>query len=165
MSERTIRFASAALAGTGAAITGYLLYVRQTGGTLVCSTGGCGTVQSSSYAEVLGLPVAGLGLAGFLGLFLVALLRGEGARMTQAALALSAFFFSAYLLYIQVSVIGAICQWCVATDAITTAIAALALLRLRVGEAAAPTPPPRTPPHPKRRATGGRKPKQRARTR
>ena len=85
--------------------------------------------------------------------------------MTQATLALSAFFFSAYLLYIQVSVIGAICQWCVATDAITTAIAALALLRLRIGEAAAPTPPPRAPQHPKRRPTGGRKPKQRARTR
>ena len=165
MSERTLRLASAALAAAGAAITGYLLYVRQTGGTLDCSTGGCQTVQNSSYADVLGVPVAGLGLLGFLGLLAAALAHGEWARMTQATLALSAFFFSAYLLYIQVGVIEAVCQWCLATDVLTTAIAALALLRLRRGKAAAPTPLPRRRPHPKRRPTGGRKPKQRARTR
>ena len=77
MSERTPRLASAILAAAGAAISTYLLYVRQTGGTLVCSTGGCETVQSSSYAEMLGVPVAALGLAGFLALLVLALARGE----------------------------------------------------------------------------------------
>ena len=167
MSERTIRLTSAALAAVGVAITGYLLYVRQTGGALVCSTGGCETVQSSSYAEVLGIPVAGLGLAGFLGLFVFALARGEWARMSQATLALAAFFFSAYLLYIQIGVIEAICQWCLATDVLTTAIAALAILRLRVGEVPAPTPLPPARPYPKRRPNGsrGRKPARRTRVR
>ena len=70
MSERSLRLASAVIAALGAAITVYLLYVRQTGGALACSTGGCETVQSSSYAEVLGVPVAALGLVGFLGLLL-----------------------------------------------------------------------------------------------
>lgn len=152
MSERTLRVGSAVLAAAGAAISSYLLYVRQTGGTLVCSTGGCETVQSSSYAEVLGVPVAGLGLAGFMGLLVLALARGEWARMSQATLALAAFIFSAYLLYIQVSVIDAICQWCLATDVITTAIAVSALLRLRFSEASAPpTSLPPTRPYPKRR--------------
>lgn len=162
MSERTLRLVSAALAAAGAGISGYLLYVRQTGGSLVCSTGGCETVQNSSYAEVLGVPVAGLGLAGFLGLLVLALTRGEWARLSQATLALSAFFFGAYLLYIQVSVIDAICQWCLATDAITTAIVVLALLRLRSHKPPAPTPVV-TRPHPKRRPTNGGKAKQRAR--
>ena len=162
MSERTLRLASAALAAAGAAITGYLLYVRQTGGVLVCSTGGCETVQSSSYAEVLGMPVAGLGLLAFLGLLAAALARGEWARLAHATLALSAFFFSAYLLYIQVSVLEAICQWCLATDLITTAIAALALQRLRIAPARTSTP---ARPDSKRRSTGGQKPKQRARAR
>jgi uncharacterized membrane protein len=150
MSERTLRLASAALATVGVAITGYLLYVRESGGELVCSTGGCETVQNSPYAEVLGVPVAALALAGFVGLFAAALARGEWARLTQATLALSAFLFSAYLLYIQVAVIDAICQWCLGTDVITTAIAALALLRLRVG---APLPPKAVPvsPRPNRR--------------
>ena len=100
----------------------YLLYVRQTGGALVCSTGGCETVQSSSYAEVLGVPVAALGLVGFLGLLVAALARGDWARLSQATLALTAFLFSAYLLYIQLAVIDAICQWCLATDVLTIAI-------------------------------------------
>ena len=97
---------------------------------LVCSTGGCETVQSSSYAEVLGVPVAALGLVGYLGLLLAALARGEWARLSQVTLALTGFLFSAYLLYVQFAVIDAICQWCVATDVLTTAIVALALLRL-----------------------------------
>jgi uncharacterized membrane protein len=120
-------------AGLGAAIAAYLLYVRQTGSALACSTGGCETVQSSAYAEVLGVPVAALALAGFVGLVVAALARGEWARLSQSALALTAFAFSAYLLYIQMAVIDAICQWCLATDALATAIVALALLRLRLG--------------------------------
>lgn len=135
MSERTLRLASAVTAVLGAAITAYLLYVRQTGGALVCSTGGCETVQNSAYAEVLGLPVAALGLVGFLGLLLTALARGEWARVSQATLGLAAFAFSVYLLYIQLAVIDAICEWCLATDVLTSAIVALGLLRLRLGDA------------------------------
>ncbi|MGH3070713.1 MAG: vitamin K epoxide reductase family protein [Gaiellaceae bacterium] len=168
MSERTLCLASALLAAAGAAITAYLLYVRQTGGALVCSTGGCETVQSSPYAEVLGIPVAALGLAGFLALLIAALARGEWARLTQATLALSAFLFGAYLLYIQVVVIEALCRWCLATDVLTTAIAALALLRLRLGATPAPRPAAPARPYPQRRPNGtrgNRKPKQRARAR
>jgi hypothetical protein len=47
MSERTLRLATGALAVVGAAISGYLLYVRESGGALICATGGCETVQSS----------------------------------------------------------------------------------------------------------------------
>lgn len=165
MSERVLRTASAVLAVLGAAISAYLLYVRQTGGVLACSTGGCETVQSSSYAEVLGVPVAALGLVGFLGLLVAAILRGELARLAQATLALTALLFGAYLLYVQLAVIDAICEWCLATDAITTAITVLALLRLRLGEAPAPPPAPPTRPHPQRRPNGSRQPKQRAQAR
>jgi uncharacterized membrane protein len=135
MSERAVRLASAVLATLGAAITAYLLYVRQSGGALVCSTGGCDTVQGSAYAEVLGVPVAALGLVGFLGLLLAAAARGEWARLSQVTLAFTAFAFGVYLLYIQLAVIDAICEWCLATDVLTTVIIALALLRLRLGDA------------------------------
>lgn len=168
MSERTLRLTSALLAAVGAAISAYLLYVRQTGGALICSTGGCETVQNSSYAEVLGVPVAALGLVGFLGLLVTALAGGEWARLSQATLALSAFLFGAYLLYIQLVVIGAICQWCLATDVLMTAITALALLRLRFEASPAPTPVSPARPSAKRRPNGSRgtnrKPKQRGRS-
>jgi len=130
VTERSVRIASAVLASLGAAISAYILYVRETNGSLVCSTGGCETVQSSSYAELLGLPVAALGLAGFVVLLVAALTRGELARLVNATVALAAFLFAAYLLAVQLVVIDAICQWCVATDVLTTALAALALVRL-----------------------------------
>jgi uncharacterized membrane protein len=141
MSERTLRATSVAVAVSGVAIAAYLLYVRHTGTALACTTGGCETVQKSAYAEVLGVPVAALGLAGYLGLIAAALARGEWARLSQATLALAALIFSAYLLYIQVAVIDAICQWCLASDLLTTALAFLALLRLRSGIAQKPPQP------------------------
>lgn len=82
------------LALAGATVAGYLVWVRETGGTLVCATGGCGTVQSSEYAEVAGVPVALLGLVGYLVLFSAAFFGGDTARLTQAAVALGAVIFS-----------------------------------------------------------------------
>jgi uncharacterized membrane protein len=155
ITERTLRIAGAVLAALGAAVTGYLLYVRQTGGTPVCSTGGCETVQDSAYAEVLGIPVAGLGLLGFLGLLVTAVAPGAWARLTHATLALTAFLFSAYLLVVQVAVIEAICQWCLVADVLTTLICGLALVRLLRYEASpAPAPPAPARPYPKPRPAG-----------
>ena len=130
MTDHRLRAAIAALALSGVAVTSYLVYSRYSGMRLVCSTGGCETVQSSSYAELLGLPVAALGLAGFVVLLVAALTRGELARLVNATVALAAFLFAAYLLAVQLVVLDAICQWCVATDVLTTALAALALVRL-----------------------------------
>ena len=131
MSERSNRIASAALALVGVGITAYLLSVRASGATLSCTTGGCETVQNSPYSEIFGLPVAALGLIGYVVLLGAALARGDLARLIGAVVALAAFAFSAYLVAVQVVVIGALCDWCLASDAVTTALAALALLRLR----------------------------------
>ena len=132
--------------------------MRWTGGALVCATGGCETVQSSAYAETFGVPVAALGLLAFAGLFTAAALRGGWARLAHATLALAAVVFSAYLLWVQVEVVGAICQWCLASDAVTTAIAAFALLRLRLkpAPASASASAVRAVQYPKRRPSGGR---------
>jgi uncharacterized membrane protein len=133
VSERAVRVTSAVLALLGTAVAGYLLYVRQTGAVLACVTGGCETVQTSRYAEIFGVPVAALGVVGYLTVLGAAIARGELARLTQATVALSALVFSAYLLFVQLHLIGAICQWCLVSDVLTTAIAAEALLRLRAG--------------------------------
>lgn len=150
MTERSFRVAGVAVALVGAAVSGYLLYVRYTDATLVCSTGGCDTVQSSRYSEVFGLPVAALGLIGFVALAIAAAARGETARIVQAVVALAAAGFSTYLLYVQVELIEAICDWCVVNDVIVSAAAGIALLRL----AASPrgTPPGAPLPRGARRA-------------
>ncbi len=131
MSDRALRWVVGLAALLGAAIAGYLVWARSTGAELICTTGGCETVQSSSYAEVLGVPVAALGLLGYVLIAATALLASPEARAAGAALALTAVVFSGYLLVVQLAVIDALCMWCVANDAVAAAVAAAAVLRVR----------------------------------
>jgi uncharacterized membrane protein len=80
----------------------------------------------------MGTPVALLGLACYVGLLVTALLRSENARLLHTALALTGVVFSTYPLYVQIELIGAVCQWCLASDGIVTGLAILALLRLSI---------------------------------
>ena len=131
MSDRSLRGALVALCLAGAGVSAYVLTTRWTNSGLLCSTGGCETVQSSDYAELLGVPVAALGLAGYVVIGALALPTAPLARVLAAVLALAATAFSAYLLVVQLTVIHAVCDWCLASDAIVSVAAGVALLRLR----------------------------------
>jgi uncharacterized membrane protein len=131
VSDRLVRGAVALLAVAGAGVSGYLVWHRYSGGELLCTTGGCETVQSSSYAEVAGVPVALLGLVAYALIGTTALVPAVEARLAGAALALTGVAFSAYLLVVQLAVIDAVCIWCVANDVIVSLVATAALLRLR----------------------------------
>lgn len=131
MSDRALREAIAAVAVAGIALASYLLYAREAGAQLVCTTGGCETVQSSRYAEVFGVPVAALGLVTYVWLLLTSWPRSELARAGQTAVALAACVFSTYLVFVQLHVIGAVCGLCLVSDGLIAVAAALALLRLR----------------------------------
>lgn len=131
MSVRALRASVAALALAGAAVAGYLTWVRYSGATIACTTGGCETVQSSSYSEIVGVPVALLGLLGYLAVAASALRETDLFRVAGAAVALAAAGFGAYLLVVQIAVIGAVCDWCLTSDAIAAALAVVTVLRLR----------------------------------
>ncbi|HSK15859.1 MAG TPA: vitamin K epoxide reductase family protein [Gaiellaceae bacterium] len=132
MTERPFRIAVGVLALAGIGVAGYLAYARFADKAISCATGGCETVQSSAYADVLGIPVAVIGVAGYLALLATALSAGETARLTGAALALAALVFSAYLLLVQIFAIGAFCQWCLVNDVIVALLAVAAVARLAV---------------------------------
>jgi uncharacterized membrane protein len=130
MSDRRLRVAVAILAAAGAAIAAYLLYHRVSGGTIACATGGCEQVQDSEYAEVAGVPVALLGLLAYAALFATALSGRELARAAGSAIALGGLAFSVYLVYVQLALIDAVCQWCIASDVVMGALTVVTLLRL-----------------------------------
>lgn len=131
MSDRTLRLCVGALAAAGLLVAGYLTYARYSDTTITCSSGGCETVQKSSYATVAGIPVAVLGLVGYSAILATAFLVGDVARAAGAALALGGFAFSMFLLYAQLVPIDAVCDWCVANDVIVTALVPFTVLRLR----------------------------------
>ena len=104
---------------------------------LACSTGGCETVQTSEYSDLWGLPVALYGVVGFVSMFVVGLVglqpRWLGRREpTIVVLGLSGVgvAFSAYLTYLEASVIHAWCQWCIASAIVVTSVFALSLVGL-----------------------------------
>ena len=133
------RVALLVLAGLGFLISAYLTWTHFAGLTPVCtgSGEGCETVQSSSYASVLGIPVALLGLVAYGGLIFSAAAWREAGIYLGFLISLVGTLFSAYLTYLEIFVIGALCQWCLASAAIMVAalvcatLAALPLLRGR----------------------------------
>jgi uncharacterized membrane protein len=118
--------AIAALAVIGLAISAYLTWVHYAGIEPVCTgVSDCERVQSSSYAELVGVPVALIGVVGY-----AAILGSLWARVEMTALlAYLAVAFSAYLTWAEVFRIEAICQWCVGSAIVSLVIAVLATLR------------------------------------
>ena len=123
MNDRTLRTAVAIFAAAGVAIAGYLTYARFSHTTITCATGGCEIVQSSDYAELAGIPVALLGLTAYVFLLGTAFSSSEAARAAGAVVAVAGAAFSAYLVYVQIAVIDAICQWCIASDVVMVLLA------------------------------------------
>jgi uncharacterized membrane protein len=121
---------AALLTLVGLAIAGYLTYVHYEGIAPVCSTGGCERVQASSYAEIGPIPVALLGLLGYLLILGSLLVRGDVGRALTFMLSLTGLAFSLYLTYLELFVIDAICQWCVASAVVMTALLITATIRL-----------------------------------
>jgi uncharacterized membrane protein len=121
--ERTLRVVLGVLAAAGLLISAYLTWVHFARVAPVCvgGSGGCETVQSSRYAAILGVPVSALGLVGYAGLLLSAVLRGEVGVYLGFLIALVGTLFSAYLTYLELFVIHAVCQWCLASATIMVA--------------------------------------------
>lgn len=129
----------ALLAVVGICIALYLtLYKIGVIGILSCSVGACETVNSSRWSMLLGLPIAAWGLGAYVALLLLAMI-GSGeereasvpiARMI-VALAAWSVLFSAWLTYLELFVIRAICIWCLSSAALWVLILVLSVADLR----------------------------------
>jgi uncharacterized membrane protein len=131
VSERAARAAVAALALFGAGIAAYLTYAHYRGVAPVCTTGGCEEVQTSEYAEIAGIPVAVIGLAGYAALLGTAVVRGAGAAAAGVAMALGGLGFALYLVVVQLAILEAVCIWCFASDAVIVLLTVAAVARVR----------------------------------
>jgi len=128
-----------ALAGLG--VSGYLTWTHLTNQAIACGgSQDCDLVQQSAYSEVLGIPVALLGMLAYATLLALLFLRGRLPQAWDAYIPLAVFgisligvLYSAYLTYLEIYVIYAICRWCVSSAIIITVIFLLSLLDLRSG--------------------------------
>ena len=131
-SEATLQKAGAFLAAFGVGIATYIALEAAGGHAPACIAGssGCLTVAESSYSHLLGINVAVFGIGGYVLLLVAAILRGDPARLAGFALGLTGFGFSVYLTYLELFVIDAICQWCVASAIVMTLLFAVSALRM-----------------------------------
>jgi uncharacterized membrane protein len=130
-SERKLRIAGALLALAGIAVATYIAIAESGGGAPKCLAGGtgCETVAESRYSHLAGINVAVIGIAGYALLLAAAVLPGDAGRFGGFLTALVGFGFSAYLTYLELFVIDAICQWCVVSAVLMTLSLAVAATR------------------------------------
>jgi uncharacterized membrane protein len=129
--ERTLRIAAALLALAGIGVAIYIVIADSGGGAPKCLAGGtgCETVADSRYSHIAGVNVAVLGILGYLVLLGAALVPGDPGRFGGFLAALVGFGFSGYLTYLELFVIDAICQWCVASAVLMALSLAVAAAR------------------------------------
>ena len=132
----TRRMATAPVALVGLFVALYLwMYKAGFIGALACGAGQCETVQLSRWATLASLPVAAWGVGFYAVVFLVAFMLvqdrwGESRTLSLALLLLTGWgvVFSAWLTYLELFVIRAICRWCVVSAVIACVLFVLAFL-------------------------------------
>jgi len=138
----------------GLGVATYLTIIHYAGINPACTAGqSCVKVQTSQWSKVGGVPVALLGLIGYIGITASLLAPDrEETRLATLGLTLVGFAFSGYLTYRELFSIHAICEWCASSAVILTILFLCAAYRyVTVSDyvepaVAAPLPPKKTRP-------------------
>ena len=125
-----MRYLIVLLALAGIVVSGLALKVHYDTGSEPCRLNDkwdCGVVNHSPYAEIHGVPVAAVGIAGYLLIGALGLLRRRGWLLLAVMIG---FAFALYLTHIEASVLGVWCLYCVISQAIIAVLTLLALIWL-----------------------------------
>ena len=129
-----MRFVLALLAFAGIIVSSLALQVHYSTGTEPCSINerwDCGIVNHSSFAVFHGVPVAAIGIAGYLLLAILALLRK---RLFLLLAALPALAFALYLSHIERDVLEVWCLYCVISQGIIALLTLLSAIWLALAK-------------------------------
>ena len=129
--------ASYALGIVGLLVSIYMTIYKVTSNDGMClGSGDCSTVNASRYSEVNGIPVAAIGMIGYLAILAVhyfedrsSFFKKNGTLMIFG-MALTGFLFTVWLIYVELVLLKAICPFCVASQVVMTLIFILAIIRL-----------------------------------
>ena len=136
MTPRRTGLAIAGIASVGLLVALYLTAIKLSGGLPVCGpVQGCEDVAKSQYSSIFGMPVAVLGAlfslaSGILGL-VWAFRADRRALLGAYGLGLFGILFVAYLTYLELFVIHAVCIWCVTYGVTVVAGWLVALIAVR----------------------------------
>jgi uncharacterized membrane protein len=128
---------STALVVVGLLVSIYMTIYKITSNDALClGSGDCSTVNASRYAEVYGIPVAVIGIAGYFAILLSHWYERrdkffeKNGPMLIFGLALTGFLFTLYLIYVEIALIHALCPFCLTSQIAMTIIFAISIIRL-----------------------------------
>lgn len=128
---------SIALAALGMLVSIYMTIYKLTENPNMClGNGGCSTVNSSIFSEISGIPVALVGVGGYLAILVLLLLEDRigflknNGTMAIFGLALVGFLFTLYLVYVELALIHALCPFCITSQVTMTVLFILSVIRL-----------------------------------
>ena len=135
--DRAFSRISIGLAILGALVSIYMTIFKLTENPGMClGNGGCSVVNNSIYAQVYGIPVAVIGVGGYLAILVSLLLRirspffEANGTMIVFGLALVGFLFTIYLIYVEVALIRALCPFCLTSQVTMTILFIVSLIAL-----------------------------------
>lgn len=121
----------------GLLVSTYMTIFKITSNENMCiGSKDCSIVNASRYSEVNGIPVAVIGMAGYGALLAILLLERKpgpiqrNGTMLFFALSLLGFFFTAYLIFVEIVLIKAYCPFCITSQVAMTLIFILSVVRL-----------------------------------
>ncbi|HNA88433.1 MAG TPA: vitamin K epoxide reductase family protein [Anaerolineales bacterium] len=126
-----------ALLVAGLSVSIYMTIFKITGNEGMClGSGDCSTVNASRFSEVNGIPVAVIGIGGYLAILGIVLLENRNSFLRQNGtlmvfgLSLGGFLFTLWLVYVELVLLKAICPFCVTSQVAMTLIFIVAVIRL-----------------------------------
>jgi uncharacterized membrane protein len=121
----------------GLVVSIYMTIYKVTSNDALClGSGDCSTVNASRYAEVYGIPVATIGIAGYFAILLVHWNEQrdkffeKNGPMLIFGMALTGFLFTLYLIYVEFAILKALCPFCLASQIAMTIIFIISITRL-----------------------------------
>jgi len=137
ISDNKLRLASLLFVVIGLLDAAYLSYVKVINSQVFCGTSQqCEIVNNSSYSEIAGVPIAYLGFGAYLVIGLLHTLETRDQSYQRNVpliifgLSLTGVLYSAYLTYIEIAVLRAICPYCVVSAVVILLIFLISIVRV-----------------------------------
>lgn len=136
--DRKLRIAATILAVIGVIDAVYLLIIKWTNNKALClqGVGDCWSVNTSKYSEIAGIPISLLGIGAYLVILALLMLEDRGefwknnSPMIIFGISLAGTLYSAYLTYVEIYVIRAICPFCVISAIMILGLLGVSIARL-----------------------------------
>ena len=135
--DKRLKQVTIALTVLGLLVSIYMTIFKLTNNENMCiGSHGCSIVNASGYSSIRGIPVAVLGIVGYLSILAVLYLEDKpgffqtNGSMLQFAITLLGFLFTVWLVYLEVAIIKAYCPFCITSQISMTLIFILTVIRV-----------------------------------